>query len=75
MKRTTKELVSTLSSDWLEESELSSDVIRLDSPTILIRCQINKGSFDALYNPIVGINIMSLSYAQEFLKQMPLTQQ
>ena len=41
--RTTRELVSVISSEWLEESELSSDVIHLDSPSIPIRCQINKG--------------------------------
>jgi hypothetical protein len=34
-------------------------VIRLDSPSTTIYCQINKDSFDALYNPIVGVNMMS----------------
>jgi hypothetical protein len=57
----------------LEESELSSDVIRLDSPSIPIRCQIDSDHFDALYNPVVGINIMSASLAQNLLKHMPLT--
>ena len=42
LKKTTKELVSMISNEWLEESELSSDVIRLDSPSISICCQINK---------------------------------
>ena len=58
LKKTTKELVSIISNEWLEESELSYDVIRFDSPSISIRCQINKAPFDALYNPIVGVNIM-----------------
>ena len=53
--KTTKELVSIISNEWLEESEHSSDVIHLDSPSISIRCQINKASFDALYNPVMGI--------------------
>ena len=39
LKRTTKELVFIISNEWLEESELSSDVIRLESPSISIRCQ------------------------------------
>jgi hypothetical protein len=50
LTKTTKELVSIISNEWLEESELSSDVIRLDSPSISMRCQINKAPFNALYN-------------------------
>ena len=42
LKKTTKVLVSIISNEWLEEIELSSDVIRLDSPSISIHCQINK---------------------------------
>jgi hypothetical protein len=65
--------VSIISNEWLEESELSSDVIHLDSPSIPIRCQIDSDYFDALYNPIVGINIMSALLAQNLLKHIPLT--
>ena len=73
LKKTTKELVSIISNEWLEESELSSDVIHLYSPSISIRCQINKAPLDALYNPFVGVNIMSTSFAHDLLKHMPLT--
>ena len=73
IKKTTKELVSIISNESLEESELSSNVIRLDSPSISIRCQINKAPFDALYNPVVGVNIMFASFAHDLLKYMPLT--
>jgi hypothetical protein len=72
-KKTTKELVSIISNEWLEESELSSDVIRLDSPSISIRCQINKAPFDVLYNSVVGVNIMYASFAHDLLKHMPVT--
>ena len=48
-------------------------MIHLDSPSISIRCQINKAPFDALYNPVVGINIMSASFALDLLEHMPLT--
>ena len=75
LKKTMKELVSIISNEWREESELSSNVIRLDSPSISIHCQINKVPFDALYNPVVGVNIMSASFAHDLLKHMPLTQQ
>jgi hypothetical protein len=67
-----KDLVSIMSDEWLEESEVLLEVIRLDSPSIIIYCQINKDSFDALYNPVVGINIMSLVFAHDLLKDMPL---
>ena len=73
LKKTMKELVSIISNEWLEESELSSNVIHLDSPSIFIHCQINKAPFDALYNPVVGINIMSASFARDLLEHMPLT--
>ena len=73
LKKTMKELVSIISNEWLEESELSSDVICLDSPSISIHCQINKTPFNALYNPIVGVNTMSVSFAHDLLKHMPLT--
>ena len=65
--------MSIISNEWLEESELSSNVIHLDSPSISIHCQINKAPFDALYNPVVGVNITSASFAYDLLKHMPLT--
>jgi hypothetical protein len=61
-----------MSNEWLEESELSPEVIRLDSPSITIHCQINKDSFDALYNLVVGVNIMSSIFAHDLLKDVPL---
>jgi hypothetical protein len=71
-KKTTKDLVSIMSDEWLEELELSPEVIRLDSPSTTIYCQINKDSFDALYNPVVDVNIMSSVFAHDLLKDMPL---
>ena len=56
----------------IEESGLSSDVIHLDSPSISIHCQINKTTFEALYNLVVGVNVMSASFAHDLLKHMPL---
>jgi hypothetical protein len=47
-------------------------VIHLDSPFITIYCQINKALFDAFYNPVVGVNIMSASFAHDLLRDMPL---
>jgi hypothetical protein len=61
-----------MSDEWLEELELSPEVIRLDPPSITIHCQMNKDSFNALYNPVVGVNIISLVFAHDLLKDMPL---
>jgi hypothetical protein len=73
LKKTTKELVSVISHEWLEESELSTNIIRLDSPSTYIRCQILRDPFLALYNLVVDINIMSASFAHDLLEYMPLT--
>jgi hypothetical protein len=48
-------------------------VICLDSSSISIYCQIHKDPFEALYNLVVGVNIMSASFAHDLLKDMPLT--
>jgi hypothetical protein len=48
-------------------------VIRLDSPSISIYCQIHKDPFETLYNPVVGVNITSASFAHDILRHMPLT--
>jgi hypothetical protein len=65
--------VSVIRSEWLEESELSSNVICLDTPSLPIRCSFNSDHIDALYNPVVGINIMSVSLAQHLMRHMTLT--
>jgi hypothetical protein len=61
-----------LSDEWLEESELSPEIICLDPPSIVIWCPLNKAPFDTFYNPIVGVNIISVLFAQDFLKDVPL---
>jgi len=38
--RTSGELVSVLGNEWLEESELSNEIIHLDSSSIPIHCII-----------------------------------
>jgi len=68
-----RELISVMSSEWLEESELSSEVIRLDTPPIPIRCAYDSDQFYSLYNPIVGINIMSGAFAHKLFGKLMLT--
>jgi hypothetical protein len=62
-----------ISHKWLEESKSSSDVICLDSSSTSICCQIHEDPFDALYNLLVGVNIMSASFAHDLLEHMALT--
>jgi hypothetical protein len=73
LKKTMKELITTVSNEWLGESKLSPKIIRLDSPSTSIRCQICKTSFDAFYNPVVGVNLMSKTFAHTLPKNMHLT--
>jgi hypothetical protein len=48
-------------------------VIRLDSPSLPIRCSFNYDHIDALYNPVVGINVMYVTLAQHLMRHMTLT--
>jgi hypothetical protein len=41
LKDTMKELTTIISNEWLRESELSPEVIHLDSPSTSIRCHIH----------------------------------
>jgi hypothetical protein len=68
-----KELTTIVSNEWLGESKFSPKVIHLDSPSTSIRCQTRKTSFDALYSPVVGVNLMSNSFAHTLPKNLQLT--
>ena len=70
--RTSIELVSVISNEWLEESKLFTEIIHLDSSSILIHCIINMDQINALYNLVVGINIMSMSLAEHLIQDMTL---
>jgi hypothetical protein len=73
LKKYVKELTMIISNDWLGESKLSSEVIRLDSPSTSIHYQIHKTFFDAFYNPVIGVNIMSKSFAHTLPENFQLT--
>jgi hypothetical protein len=68
-----KELTTIITNEWLGEAQLSPEVICLDSPSTSIRCQIHKTSFDAFYNLVVGVNLMSKSFAYTLSGNMQLT--
>jgi len=66
------ELVSVINNEWLEKSELSTEIIHLDSSSIPIHYVINTDQIKALCNPVVGVNIMSMSFIEHLIQDMVL---
>jgi len=64
--------MTVMSSEWLKESEASSDVIKLLSCFTTIRCLISRTPVDYLYDPAVGASIMSKNLASALLGKEPL---
>jgi len=67
LKAIAQELITVMSSEWLKESEASSDAIRLLSCYATIRCLISKTPVDSLYDPAVGASVMSKNLALTLL--------
>jgi len=72
LKATAQELMIIMSSEWLKESEASSDVIRLLSCFTTIRCLISRTPMDSLYDPAVGASVMSKNLTLTLLGEEPL---
>jgi hypothetical protein len=62
-----------MSSEWVEEVELSSDEIQIHTPSNTIHCSIGRTSVDVLYNPTVGANLMSTSLAHTYFSNDTIT--
>ena len=60
-----------MSSEWVEEAELSSKEIQIHTPST-IQCKICGIMVDILYNPTVGANLMSSSFASTYLGNEPI---
>jgi hypothetical protein len=54
-----KSLSAIMSYEWLTEAELSPEVARITSPSIILLCQIRGSAREVHYNPSVRINIIS----------------
>jgi len=72
LKATAQGLMTVMSSEWLKESEASSDVIRLLSCFTTIRCLISRTPTDSLYDPAIGASVMSKNLASRLLGEEPL---
>jgi len=60
-----------MSNEWVEELELSSKEIQIHTPSSTIQCRISRTMVDVLYNPTVGANLMSKSFASTYLGDEP----
>ena len=63
-----RDLTAIMSSEWVEEGELSPEPLQIITPSMNIRCFIQGILEEVLYNPTVGANIMSASYALTHLE-------
>jgi hypothetical protein len=72
LKETVKKLTTIMSNEWLREGELSSELIHIRCPSSTITCLIGGNLVRALYNPSVGANIMSATFAFDCLGDRPL---
>jgi len=72
LREVIRELIFILGDDWLIESEKSLEVIHFNSPSVIVTLQVDSHPFEALYNLVVRVNIMSYTFAKEFLKDIPL---
>ena len=62
-----------MSSEWVEEVELSSEEIQICTPSSTIQCSIGRTSVDVLYNPTVGANLMSASFVHTYFSDDAIT--
>jgi len=62
LREVIRELIFILGDDWLIESDKSPEVIRFNSPLIIIKLQVESNPFEALYNPVVGVNIYVIHF-------------
>jgi hypothetical protein len=71
LRKYVKELSAILSTEWLEQIEQSMEEIVILTPPSTIQCKIQGKWVDVLYNPMVGSNLMSASFASDFLDENP----
>lgn len=73
LKESLRELTTITGTEWVEEAECASKEFDVRSPFTILRAKIHSNWEDVRYNPTVGANIMSASYAKVFLEDLTLT--
>jgi hypothetical protein len=61
-----------MSNEWLKETKASLEVIHILSLSTTSPCVINRIALDSLYDPAIGVSIMSKSLANALLGEEPL---
>ena len=62
-----------MNSEWIQEGETSSEIIQFHAPSFTIPCFVRGAAVTAFYNPIVGVNIISASFASDYLGERHVT--
>ena len=68
-----KRLATVTNSELLQEGETSPEIIQFHAPSLTIPCSIEGTAVLALYNPMVGVNIISSSFASDHLGERRVT--
>ena len=66
-RETVKWVTAIMSNEWVQEGETSSEIIQFHAPSLTIPCSIEGTAVTALYNPTVGVNIISALFASDRL--------
>jgi hypothetical protein len=71
LKESIRELTTIMSKEWIEEVESSSEAIHIHTPSLIIQCNIRDDMVGVHYNPTVGANVMSTSFASAYFCNEP----
>jgi hypothetical protein len=72
LRESIKELTTILSREWMEEMESSSKEIWIHAPSSTIHCKVQGTWVDALYNPTVGVNLLSADFVSAHIGEISL---
>ena len=73
LRETIKRVIAIMSNKWVQEGETSSEIIQFHAPSLTIPCSIEGTAVTALYNPTVGVNIISALFASDRLGERRVT--
>ena len=62
-----------MSNEWVEEVEFSPKEIHIHAPSSTIQSKIGRSWENVLYNPTVGVNLKSTSYALAYVGNRPFS--
>jgi hypothetical protein len=71
LRESIRELTSIMSNEWVEEAEFSPEEIQIHAPSSTIQCKVGRSWENILYNPTVGANLVSTSYALAYVSNGP----